>query len=61
VTALIREHWSHLYDAEKRWFDEFWPQCDPEGPDGALFSPSPQALSKWVEHPLFEEIESVSS
>ncbi|GIF20870.1 hypothetical protein BJ973_001223 [Actinoplanes tereljensis] len=49
VTTLIREHWDNLYDAEKRWFGEFWPDFAPDGPD-------PEALSGWARSPLFDRV-----
>jgi hypothetical protein len=51
VTALIRAYWPHRYDAERRWFDEYWPACNPEG---SGTGPDPQRLSAYVREPWFD-------
>jgi hypothetical protein len=56
VTKMVRENWSHLYTSEQRWFDEFWPECNPERPDRGSAHPDPRALSEWARQPLLENL-----
>jgi len=53
VTKMGRENWSHLYTSEQRWFDEFWPECNPERPDRGSAHPDPRALSEWAHNPCW--------
>ena len=56
VVQLVRDRWSHLYAAEQRWFDEYWPDCNPASPATGGAGPDPQALVEWVSRPLLDPL-----
>ena len=41
---------------EQRWFDKFWPACNPARPDRESGHPEPEALSRWARTPLLESL-----
>ncbi|GAB1646764.1 HEAT repeat domain-containing protein [Krasilnikovia sp. MM14-A1259] len=54
VTQMVRDNWSRLYTAEQRWFDQFWPECNPGNPERNSGYPDPKALAEWAGGPLLK-------
>lgn len=51
VVRLMHRRWHVLHRSERSWFDEFWPQCDPEGVALEAEStdlPDSRRLSEWA-------------
>jgi hypothetical protein len=54
VTAL-RSQWARMNQEETAWFDSFWPDARPTGPDAAdVRTPDPKAVRAWARQPFFE-------
>lgn len=55
LVGIVRRDWSCRSEDEQRWFEDYWPETEPNGPPAdRVPTPNAEAIRAWVRSQMFE-------